>query len=581
ISYYEKSINSLFSLVAKFFTSIDQNNILEIYKKVSFVYVDDFWELIEKFKVYNNFTKEGFKEFIYESKVNLSVLLRYKEIIECFGDIIKEYMLNDCTSAELLLDKYEIKHISEPFPLYFPKELNSIDKEKIIADYIDSKNPNLNYLRLMSNIQSNKDKIEISPKTLLKAKKRAEEQESNFFKENSGFSVETSVVFSETQTEAAQVMINEKMIAASYGTRWIADNLDYATLLNNFIHLFEFVDIQMRFQLVSKFNQMGVFERFISMSSQNSYQKGFVFEQLNNLSLLQMLGYYNYLFGIGVRLEEVIEWFFEEYLLNEFNVKNFIVTMPSSNSTFLEKCTNIMPALEAVLKQFSLFVEEGEVDHELLEIRSDQLIYQNIPSLIEKKYAYGMGDEYKNATFFLFSDQSCLGYVEKLEPTYNNCYELLSNEKIKISDYNDFFIHNINWLIEHQYLSMDEEYLTFSNDLLILLLKDLYFNDVITYWNYTEDGKRIMDELECRNVIEFESSLFSRPEQAYINYFLNKRQFNNGIDLRNKYSHTQPKTGNDEKMYHHDYMVFFRLFVLSIIKINDEFCTFDELRKLD
>ena len=52
--------------------------------------------------------------------------------------------------------------------------------------------------------------------------------------------------------------------------------------------------------------------------------------------------------------------------------------MPSAKSTMLEKCTNIMPAMESVLKQFNLFEEDREIDFELLEIRSEHLVYKNI-----------------------------------------------------------------------------------------------------------------------------------------------------------------------------------------------------------
>jgi len=73
------------------------------------------------------------------------------------------------------------------------------------------------------------------------------------------------------------------------------------------------------------------------------------------LARLQMAGYNSQLFSIGIRLEEVIEWFFKDYLRNEFGVPNLTVSMHSMNSTYLEKCTNIMSAMESVLKQFSLF----------------------------------------------------------------------------------------------------------------------------------------------------------------------------------------------------------------------------------
>ncbi|NOU94214.1 hypothetical protein GC093_13445 [Paenibacillus sp. LMG 31456] len=490
-------------------------------------------------------------------------------------------MLNNNSSAQLLLDKFELKHIREKDPIYFPKELSSSDKEIIINNYIDSEDPNLNYLRLIANIQSSKDKIEITPRTLLKAKRKAEDQESKFFTENSGMIMETAVIFSKSQSEEGTLIRDDLSITATYSAKWIEENQEYPTLLNNFIHLFDFVDLQMRCTLVNKYNEMGVFERFIFTTSQHAYTKGVAFDHKNALSLLQMVGYSNQLFSLGIRLEEVIEWFFQDYLAIEFDTRNFQVTMPSAHSTFLEKCTNIMPALESVLKQFSLYVEEGHIDFELLEIRSEHLIYSNIPSLVKRKYTYGIGEEFKTATFLLFSDQSSLGYNEYLEKSYDNFFELIRNEKLKLKDYPEYHVPRINWLIDNKYLSIDaEENLIFDNVFLVMILYDLYFNEVISYWKYSESERKILDDLEKKNVIELESTLFSRPEQDYINYTLNKSQFNNGLDLRNKYSHSQPKSGDDEKIHNQNYMIFLRLFILSVIKINDDFCTFLEMRKM-
>lgn len=66
------------------------------------------------------------------------------------------------------------------------------------------------------------------------------------------------------------------------------------------------------------------------------------------------------------------------------------------------------------------------------------------------------------------------------------------------------------------------------------------------------------------------SSLFSEPEQDYLNYMLNKSAFSNGLDLRNKYSHsTYP---SDEQTQLTDYVELLKIMILVIGKINEEFC---------
>jgi hypothetical protein len=580
INEYDSSINNYFGITARFFKSINENNFKPLYNETNRNYKDDFWELLDKFKAYKNINRVKFKEFVINLEIRLHEILRHKKIVNYFGEEIREIMINSDSVTKILLDKYEIKHLSKKAPLYLPEELTAEDKENFISSYIESQNPNLNYLRLIANIQSNEDRIKISPKIIKKAKAKIKEQEEKLFDENSGIPTEIGVAFSENQDEAVDINFENNGIHAEYSVQWIKNNLDYPTLLNNFIYLFEYVDLQMRFTLVSKFNQMGVFERFGFISSKNAYKTGFVFNQKDILSLMQLRGYNNELFSLGIRLEETIEWFFEEYLANEFDANKFQLNMPSLSSNISEKCTTIMPAMESVLKQFSLFVEEEEIDLELLWIRSEQLTYENIPSLVNKKYVYGVGDEYNAVKAFLFSDQTSLTYSEKTEKTYNNFFELLCYEKNKLEDFPDYYIEKVNWLLEREYLREDKQgNIMLNNKRLIMILRDLYFNEVISYWRLPKLERKIIDEMEQKNIVEFENTLLSRPEQNYINYLLNKSQFNNGLDLRNEYIHGQPNP-NNEKKHKQNYLIFLRLFILVVIKINDDFKILENIEQL-
>ncbi|WP_258530416.1 hypothetical protein [Paenibacillus taichungensis] len=580
IEKYEKQVNIYFKKIGRFFHSINSENLADFYNELEIEYREDFWALFEKFKVYERITDLSFNQFLTENNIWLYQLLRHKTLVQHFGNVIKEYMLSDHSVAELLLDEYEMQHTTDKEKLNFPKELTFLDKERIIINYINSGSPNLNYLRLIVNVQSNKDKLLLSPRTILTAKKRVEKEEERLFPEDSGMLVETTVGFSKNQEEVVISNIDGLSIKTMYSTKWFENNTDYGTLLNNFIYLFEFVDYQMRCNFVNKSNQMGVMEKILDSRSRNAYLTGMVFNQKDSLSLLQINGYYNELSSLGVRIELVIEWFFKEYLPNEFLVSNFDINMPSTHSTLLEKCTNIMPAVESVLKQFILYVEEGIVDFDLLEIRSEHLIYSNIPSLVNKKYAYGKGEEFDYASFLFFSDQSGLGYSKKNQSSYNNYFELLCNQPLKLADYPEYSHNKIEWLIEKNYLKNDEEgFIVFEDESVVLVMKDLFANEVVNFWRAPLIMRNALDKLETKNVVVFESSLLSKPEQEYINYTLNKSQFNNGLDLRNRYSHTQPKSTENDKTHEYNYMIFLRLLILFVIKINDDFCIEDMLSR--
>lgn len=571
VEQYLAFVKHNYSEIAKFIKSINSNNLLLMYKEIELDYRDDFWELFERFKCYLDVDNDTFNSFIYESNVPFYELIKQQNLIRHYGKVIRDQMIQDRIMAEILIDKFECLSPQEAGGLYLPKELTNEDKEKIIIEYIDSDDANLNYIRMIANIRSNPDSIVVSPKTLLKAKRKATELESIYFSDDSGMEIETKVTFSKTQEEAAIIDINGLTTTAIYSANWVDCNTDFATLLNNFIFLFEYVDLQMRCSFVSKLNQMSTIEQMLATRSQNDYIKGSVFNSLNMLSLLQLKAYDHYLRGIGIRIENIIEWFASEYLPTEFGIDNFIVRLPSENSTYLEKCSSIMPALESFLKQYTLYVEDGYIELELLGVRTSGIIYRDIPSLIIKKYVYGSGEEFKIVTNLLFSDQSGLGYIHQTKESFKNLFELLSKRGLNLTEVEEFNKARIDWLIERGYLIVAESNsIVFSNREVILILYDLYKNDVIAYWNFPLDNKRQFEELEAKGIISFEDSLLSKPEQEYFNYTLNRSMHNNGLDLRNKYSHTQPQINDDEKIHEYNYLYFLRLFIISIIKINDE-----------
>lgn len=66
---------------------------------------------------------------------------------------------------------------------------------------------------------------------------------------------------------------------------------------------------------------------------------------------------------------------------------------------------------------------------------------------------------------------------------------------------------------------------------------DLYQNEVGAFYWYDKPFQEEAKIMQSENLVYFESTLFSKPEQDYFNFFLNKSEFTNGLDLRNKYVH--------------------------------------------
>ena len=103
-----------------------------------------------------------------------------------------------------------------------------------------------------------------------------------------------------------------------------------------------------------------------------------------------------------------------------------------------------------------------------------------------------------------------------------------------------------------------------------VVLKDLFHNEVICPTYYGTDLRKQVGELIAAGDLRYENTLFSKVEQAYLNYVLNKSEFSNGLDLRNKYSHDTCSL--DEETQSQDYLELQKIMVLILTKINEEFC---------
>lgn len=167
------------SIIGNFFKKINSSNIINYLSDVDFDYTEDFFEILCKYKVYKNIDDKTFKDILNENNNYLHIVLYNKELVFNYEKILKESLLNDNSSAEILLDEYEIKHLGNHKKSYFPKCLTKDDKEKILLNYINSDIANLNYLRIIVNLQSTSE-LFISDKTRLLAKIKVEEQEKNY-----------------------------------------------------------------------------------------------------------------------------------------------------------------------------------------------------------------------------------------------------------------------------------------------------------------------------------------------------------------------------------------------------------------
>lgn len=566
---YSEIISDFSKVIGEFFSGINTDTIESMFDTIYYDYRNDFWKLIEKYKVYDKISVEQFRKIILNKHFILNDVLKCKNIVKKFSDEIITYMEKNPFCAEIILSYYLEKHDRNIESLYFPVELSNEKKTLILDKYIASNSSNINYLKLIFESNSTNN-LRLPDRLKLKAKRKYDEEIETLFKEGTGFEYGAKVSFSNKIDEEFKFETDDnRILSVLYSAKWIKENLDYPTLLNNFIYLFGYTDLQFRSLHVSRESQMSIIEKYLGIKGRKEYPTGIAFQQIQMLAQLQMIGYCNELEKYNIFLEDIIKWFFCNYLEEEFNVKGFCFNKSSHTVSYLEKCRNIAAEFDNILKRFKIYCEDGEIDDELLHISTEHIFIKDIPSMLSNKYIYPCGNDYQTISNLLFSDQSIIHYLPKLSNNYNSFYCLLEKENVYYDMFEDYQIPSIDWLIDHNIIKIDNKKRIMPYWEKIKILNELYQHDVVCF-SYMKKYQSIIMELNKMGLVQFSSSLFSRPEQDYYNYLFNKSEFDNGLDIRNSYTHGTQRV--DENQNKQDYFIFLRIMILIVIKINEEFC---------
>lgn len=578
IEEFKGKVTDYEKIIGKFMSKINDNNILSYFEKLLDGYITSFLELVNNQKIYKQISVENFATILANNSHEIRSVLTHKNIVIHYKTVLRDFLLTYSHSAEILLSIYEEKNeLNDKVEMFLPPNLTIQDKENIISNYIDRENCNSNYLRLILNAR-NKSDFKITDKTRLKAKRKEKEESDKIFEEriNASFiKYGVSISFPENPEKIKDGYIKDLIANYSYSLSYIKQNNDNYSLFKNFTKLFEYLDNQNRINLVSKRSQLQLMERIMGIHSQNEYRFGITFNMSEITSHAQIVCYNHIITELGKSLEDILQNFFTSILQEKYSfANNSRLLMPTATIAYFEKIILFAPQFERVLKQYKLFVENGEIDFELLEISSTPCSIKDIPSLIQNKYIYlnEENSEIIGCSNLFFSDQASLAYVNPFKDKhYHNFFDLLANEQVNFDNYEEYQKHKINYLIDKGFLYLDiDNYIQISNFHRVLILKDLYENEFASFHYYPAVYQKEAKEMETLEMILIDSSLFSKQEQNYFNYFLNKSEFTNGLDLRNSYLHGTQSNPEEIKKHEYAYYTYLKLFVLILLKIEDD-----------
>ena len=530
-------------------------------------YYDNFWSLLSNLKALNKISDSSFYKILEKYPFQIKHVLKEKGVVDKYDNSIRRFLTNYYGSAEILLSSLEEKDIlGMKEKIHLPKSLSIKDKEEIINSYLDCANPNLNYVRLIVNSRDTSE-LKLGIKTRLKAKKKAKELNENILKNGYTRDVVVSVSLNKDQIEPYIYKSYGTTFEASYSENFLdklPTNLD---LFLVFKYLFFYTDEKNLISIVSKQNELDVLERTM-IKSKNEYVIGSTFFQKDNLSNLELNIYEDYLRRKSNSIESVINSFIG-FINKKIYPQNIIFKLPLHESSYLEKIRTVTPDFEFLLKQYKLLIDEKSIDLELLRISSSPIRISEIYSNKTKKYLYSKNNLITKLKYIFFNDQSYVLSKKQFDNNYNCLYDIITNEKIKYEYFENYQQNTIQSLINDGYLKINnDEYVTLNKKIMIYLIGELHYKEVLSYWNYPQQFRLVMDELIESKLVFVENTLFSQQERNYFNFYLNKKEFTNGYDLRNKYLHGTNTFS--EKEHELDYNRLLKLIILTLLKIDDD-----------
>ncbi|WP_345949152.1 hypothetical protein ABDD95_20110 [Mucilaginibacter sp. PAMB04274] len=247
---------------------------------------------------------------------------------------------------------------------------------------------------------------------------------------------------------------------------------------------------------------------------------------------------------------------------------NLIFKMPHADLSAFEKIRLLAPEMEYLLKQYRAFVNDGDIDHELLQMDSTPLNLSDVPSMMSKKYLFSAQRTILELQAIFFNPNSVLaGRGERGDD--ETVFHALATKPMLKTDFEDYQQPYIERFIGDGYLTVNEEgVLEMVDPVMIFIAGRLFENGHISYWHYSPKLRAAIDRMTDEGLLETSDSLLTKEETSYLNFYLNAKGFSNGLDLRNKYLHGSH--GRDVKRQEMDYLYFLRTFIVILIKLCDD-----------
>ena len=544
---------------------------LESLKEKEWHLVSKYIEAFSIFGKKNNVDDDSVHAALKEHLIPVTCIIRNEYLSSRFEKAVKNHFEDSENAVEYYVATYdEASHNGGTSASYFLPKLTEQKMNEFIEKYLNYKYLSTNILHCLYYHKNSPSTYEITAITKARVKRKLKEENDSLMKGNLVYDQSYNIRIVPDQSEAVLHKKEGKTIVISYSGKWIDDNKDYPTLLNNLIYLLELVDTDFRFSNLPGQYKSTILELFEAKNI-NQYGNS-SFEDVDHVINACFYVYYKYLNGKGYKLEEIFDWYCSTYVKEHFAINVFNSRFSDlSNEKYEYRCEHLFLEIERLLKTYKLFVKYGGVIDEGVFEEETLGAINSVKSINGKKYCR-RNDDSKELLWVndcLFSDQSLLTYInEKVND--ESFYNLIQKFELKVSDFKAFNQERIAKLLDLGILAQDKSgYLVFADLPFVKLLKELNFAGFFDLNHLGGRYKESIKKLRDRGYVIDEDTLFSRSEIQYLNYYLNDAEFSNSLALRNKYHHSGVYRMAEEEAFN-DYICGLRILAMIIIKINDD-----------
>lgn len=545
-----------------YFSNLNNDNIKCSHNIPMQLYQEDYWQLFNNTKLYYSIDKKIVKFLLYKLTPSLTAILKHPQIVNVYSREITCYIIKNQYSILFILDYYFTYNKESTKKFILPKELTSKILLWLINKKLSSNNISPQYLRLIEN--STNSTLIIPDKMKVKAKRCRKQIESEILSTNSSMISNMKIVFKNID-ELIKIDFQPPNLTITLDKSWIDENNHNDYLFANLFIFYFICDINYRAKFIANKTDSTKLEDLISKPlGLNDYFQPLLSRIQEDLAHLFIMSYDKLLLTQNKRIEDLLKWFYTEFIAEEFHVHKFIFNSSSTNTTFIEKCRNLCSEIDSILKQYQLYYENNDIDRDLLEINSKPLLFSQLESYDKNKYAYIVDTEYINSMNLLFSNQSYLNLITKLLDTNKTFISEIINPTIDLflTDFDESQKKLIKKLQQQQLIILNQQNQIIAKKNNIEVLKDFYENSCICNKAYQKQLNKL--NIECK----YTNSLFSTSEVDYLNFILNKKQFPNGHDLRNKYIHGSQSQNEISQL--NDYYLLLMIHCFIALKIYDE-----------